>query len=463
MRKFFIYIAGLTISSVIVFFLVFTFGRSPSLEQEMARRAYRQRGKEALSIPSLRPAEIEEPVEVEELPAPEVVNLTDDVTVTRLPLAEAGVVLLLDGLLAGGDGDGGTLPREEFRRGLEGFFRRHPANVRLGLRVPASEMEADCGETVQLKQCGAWAPSELVGAVRRGEARGPRNISRGLEDAVADLVGTVGERAIIIITGGDERCGGAPCQIAAALQEALNPVRIFVIVLRLPTGYAPYEAMPPPVWQSRMECLAERGRGELFQASTARELEGALLRIASDLQPNVTARAFHAGEREITGVSVENRSDWGVSISPAGASGRESIDASSFPAVFNLPVGEYDLSFRYRGQERVVKGLTISPGERVEIKADFRAGELYLQPKDTAGQELVGDTTDFNCFWGAEVFQEDDLNRDYGASCSFPAHFVLQPGSYTVRVWKGPEDIWLEKVTVEEGETSVETAVFAGE
>jgi hypothetical protein len=212
-----------------------------------------------------------------------------------------------------------------------------------------------------------------------------------------------------------------------------------------------------------MECLAERGRGDLFQASTAGELEDALLRIASDLQPNVIARAFHSGEREITGASVERRNDWGVAVSPVGTPGRQDIDASSFPAVFNLPAGEYDLSFRYRGQERTVTGLTIFPGERVEVKTDFRAGELYLQPKDSAGQELVGDTTDFNCFWGAEVFQEEDLNRDYGASCSFPAHFVLQPGSYTVRAWKGPEDVWIEKVKVEEGGTSVETAVFAGE
>jgi len=463
MRNFFIYIAGLTISSVIVFFLVFSFGRSPSLEQEMARRAYRQRGKEVLSIPSLKPAEVEEPVEVEELPVPEVVNLAGDVTVSRLPLAEAGMVLLLDGLLAGQDGNGGSLSGEEFRRGLEGFFRRHPANVRLGLRMLASELEADCGATARLKQCGTWPPSELIGAVRRGEARGPRNISRGLEDAAADLVDTTGEQAIVVITGGDERCGGAPCQIAAVLQEALNPVRIFVIVLRPPTGYAPYEAMPPPVWQSRMECLAERGRGDLFQASTAGELEDALLRIASDLQPNVIARAFHSGEREITGASVERRNDWGVAVSPVGTPGRQDIDASSFPAVFNLPAGEYDLSFRYRGQERTVTGLMIFPGERVEVKTDFRAGELYLQPKDSAGQELVGDTTDFNCFWGAEVFQEEDLNRDYGASCSFPAHFVLQPGSYTVRAWKGPEDVWIEKVKVKEGGTSVETAVFAGE
>ena len=73
----------------------------------------------------------------------------------------------------------------------------------------------------------------------------------------------------------------------------------------------------------------------------------------------------------------------------------------------------------------------------------------------------MGDTTDLNCFWGAEIFQEENLARDYGASCTFPAYFVLEPGTYTLRTWKGASHVWLEKITVKEGETAVKTAVFA--
>ena len=110
MRKFFIYIAALTISSAVVFLLVFSLGRSPSLEQEMARRAYRQRGDRDLSISSLKPAEQEEPEEMEELPPPEVVSLTENVTIARSPLEEGGVVLLLDSELLSSAGGGDVPP-----------------------------------------------------------------------------------------------------------------------------------------------------------------------------------------------------------------------------------------------------------------------------------------------------------------------------------------------------------------
>ena len=462
MRKFFIYIAALTISSAVVFLLVFSLGRSPSLEQEMARRAYRQRGDQALSISALKSAEVEESEVIEELPPPEVVSLTENVTVARSPLEEGGVVLLLDPELLFSGSGGNVPPHADFRRGLKSFFSKMPSSFRIGLRALAGEEEGDCGSTVELQPLGAWPPGELA-AAGQGEARGPRNIARAMEDAAADLGGVEGEQAIIIVTRGEERCGGAPCQTAAILQETPRPARIFVVVLRRIESYEAFEPLAPPLWQARMECLAERGNGRIFQVSTALGLESALLRIVASLQPNVTVRAFHSAEREITGTNVEDRNAWGAVMTPRGSPEAEGASSASFPATLTLSPGEYDLRMWYRGQERLVKGLSIPSGEAVEIQASFNAGEFYLQPKDASGQELVGDTTDLNCFWGAEVFQEENLTHDYGASCTFPAYFVLEPGTYTVRTWKGTSDVWLENVEVKEGETAVKTAVFADE
>jgi hypothetical protein len=429
----------------------------------MARRAYRQGGDRDLSISSLKPAEQEEPEEVEELPPPEIVSLTEGVTVARSPLEEGGVVLLLDSELLSSEFNRDVPPHADFRRGLKNFFRKMPAGSRIGLRALAAEEEGDCGSTVALQPFGVWQRAQLENSVGKREARGPRNIALAMEDAAADLGETEGAQAIIIITRGEDRCGGAPCQAAAILQETPRPARIFVVVLRRLESYEAFEPMAPPLWQSRMECLAERGNGRVFQVSTALGLESALLSIAKSLQPNVTVRAFHSAEREITGTNVEDRNAWGAVMSPLGSPATEGASSTSFPATLTLTPGEYDLRMWYRGQERSVKRLDISSGERVEVRANFNAGEFYLQPKDASGQELVGDTTDLNCFWGAEVFQKENLTRDYGASCTFPAYFVLEPGTYTVRTWKGSSDIWLEEVEIEEGETAVKAAVFADE
>jgi len=461
MKKFLIYLVVLFTSAVIVFFLVYTLGRQPSLEQELARRTtYRRPEPRSLTIPSLKPEEPEEVEEIEVLPPPRVSRLNHDVTVTRYPQEEAAMVLLLDpGILSPGAGRGYP-PLGRFRGGLEGFFRRLPANVGTGLRSLAGVMEGDCTGTVQLKGPGAWPAGELAQVLQGASAEGPRSISVGLGEAAADLAQVRGEKAVVIVTGGDEECGGAPCQVAAALQESPQPVRTFIVVLRPPRSASPYGDLPPPAWQSRMECMTERGGGVLYEATSGGELEEILLEIASTLQPNLTVRVLHAAEREVKGVNVETRDAWGAAVLPTGGPAEEKQAGNRLPAVFSLPSGDYDLEIWYRGQERHLRGLPLSSRERVEVQANFRAGELYVQPRDDAGEELVGDTAGFDCFWGVEIFHRDDLTRDYGAACSFPAYFVLEPGSYTIRIWNGEEEAWVEEVAVKEGETTVESVVF---
>ena len=79
------------------------------------------------------------------------------------------------------------------------------------------------------------------------------------------------------------------------------------------------------------------------------------------------------------------------------------------------------------------------------------------------GEELVGSTEDFDCFWGVEVFSSGATGKEIARSCSFPAYLVLEPGTYSVRTWKGGEEAWIEEVRVSEGETTVKTVVFRAE
>jgi hypothetical protein len=464
MRKFIIYTLSLTVASVAVFLFFFTFGRRPSLEQELARRTLlRQPPESSLTIPSLKPALPEEVEEAVEEPPPQVHVMSDDVEVARYPLEEAGMLMLLDGqVLASVDG-AGYFPPAGFRQGLERFIDRLPANIQLGLRSLSGDFKGDCSGTVQLQRCGLWAPAELRSALGGLSPSGSRSLSQGLEDGAADLAEVPGEQAIVILTGGDEECGGAPCQVAASLKLVNPQLKIFVVVLRPSAAGRPVVEMSPPLWWSRMECLAERGEGGLYQAGTGTELEEILLRIASNIQPNLTVRVLHSAEKEITGLEVEQRNAWGASVSTAdGRKGGRRVE-NSLPAVFSLPEGEYELTAWYRGQEKRLEGLSVSARERMEVKVNFRSGELYVQAKEGAGEELIGATGGFDCFWGVELFDRDDLNRDSGTACAFPAHFVLRPGTYTVRAWKGSNDVWVENVKIAEGETTVKTVVFREE
>ncbi len=178
MRKFIIYIVSLTVASVAVFLFFFTFGQRPSLEQELSRRtALGQPPESSLSIPSLKPALSEEVEEVVEEPPPQVHVLSDDIEVTRYPLEGSGMLMLLDGqVLASVDG-AGYFPPSGFRRGVERFIDRLPANIKLGLRSLSGGFKGDCGGTVQLKPCGSWSPAELRNALGSAAPSGPRSLS----------------------------------------------------------------------------------------------------------------------------------------------------------------------------------------------------------------------------------------------------------------------------------------------
>ncbi len=461
MRKVVIYLLGLAVAAAAVFVLAYGFGRRASLEQELARRTTAGLAEDrSLTIESLRPPEEETGSDDEEAAPPETHQLGNGVTIRRYPQEEAGMALLVDGeMLSPGGGGYASLGR--FRPGLEEFLSRLPAGVRAGLRLLGSGVPGDCGATFQLRPGDARDGRALREVLATAPQGGPRSIARALRDGAADLAEGAGERAMVVITGGDEECGGIPCQMAADLGFFAGAVKVYVVILLPPPFEDPYAA-PPPVWQARMQCVADKGGGELFEVSSPGELRDALARIAASLRPNLTVRAFHAADREIEGTSLERPQNWGVRVSrsgdPSGA-----VVSNSFPAVFSVPAGTFDLQAWYYGKQLEAGRLGLTDAEMVDVQVNFRSGELYLQVKDGAGEEMVGDTTDFNCFWGAEVFEGSDRDSDHGSSCAFPAYFVLRPGTYTVRLWNGPRDHWLEEVVVREQETTVETVTFKEE
>jgi len=456
MKKVILYFAFLAVASGVVFLLAFTLGRRPTLEQELARRTIMERGTESLTIDSIQDPEPEKSEEPEEeIPAPTVQSIAEDVTTTRFPSLEAGMVLLLDGGLLSAAGDYDYFSPRRFLEGLESFLTHPPASVRIGLQTLSASTAGDCGGGRQLLPCDLWSAGEPAAALRSaGPVDGPRGISRGLEEGAAGLSGVPGDRAVVLVTAGGEECGGDPCRLVEDLRSDGSPLGVFVIALGPPPGYMPAEAPLPP-WQSRLECLAEGGRGRLFRVSSPRELEETLRAVVASLRPNVTVRAFH-GDREIQGASVGDREAWGAAAGTGKAVYR-------FPASFSIPAGTVDLRVWYHGEEKRLEGIGLAADERIDVLVNFHSGELYIETKDAAGEELVGDTSGLDCYWGVEVFAADNPLSGAGSSCAFPAYFVLPPGSYTVRVWNGEREHWLDDVRVRKGKTAVEKVAFKEE
>lgn len=469
-----LYVAGLVLGAVAVFCATYFFGRNTSLEEELERLTTRRAAPPAAKrggIPSLQQREA--PQVAEEPSRPEGEPLGEGIVAVRSPLESPGLVVVADlpalsGLEGGGD-------RSPLRQGLEAFLTRPPAGLWVGVRALAGA-GGECGGTDLVKPPGPGGAGEIAGALdaASGLGLGPRNPAKAAEAAIGDLGTVAGEHAVVVLAGDAEGCVSDLCGQGAP--PGGGAARVHLILLARPPEPGTEPEMPEagtagtpapvfdPVWSAPYRCLAERSGGTVAAASNAAELEGALRRIAADLESAIAVRAFHGNGQEIRGISPGGDAGWGVLLRPGGAEGGDAARvAELFPASFSLPGGVYLLKGRYGVQERTA-AVAVTPGERAEVRISFPTGEIFVQALDADGGEIVGDSTGFRCAWGAEVLQKEDGEESVIAStCSFPSRFELPPGIYGLRVrWKGLERS-LEEVAVEGGASSVRNVSFGAD
>ena len=456
MGKALLYVGGLALASVAVFFAVYFAGR-PSLEDEIARlrlppAAPSDRGR---GIPSLQaPVEVPPPpppggIEVEQ-------TVAEGIVVTRTPLSAPAIGIVID---LEGVGNG-------YRGAVASFFAQPPVPAAFAVRA-LSGAPGDCSGTHALRALGPWAPDALLAALDGGLAvvRGPRSPARAVEAAIADLDGAEGERAVIVIASGGDGCGDDPCTGAGPGGTA---ARVHAVLLVSPeeaaagngAPRAPFETPEEPAWVAGYRCLAERTGGTVALVASPGELGRRLRLVSQGLESTIVVRAFHGHEAEVRGIAPES-SEWGASLTARGATeGEVTVRLSpSLPAVFAVPAGTWDLRCQYNGVLRRAP-VSVAPGERAEVRVTFATGELYVEARDSAGGEIAGDSAGFGCLWGVEIFPEEG-EEAVAASCALPSRLELPAGSYRVLVrWKDHE-LATGGVSVEAGGVAVRSVDFS--
>lgn len=469
-RRALFYLAALAAAAVAVFLGTYLLGRHPSLEDELERltspRTTPDSGR-SRGIPSLQLAEAppEAPVVVQD-PGGE--PLGAGILVSRSPLEPAGMVVIADlPALAPAAGDEAAA----FASGLSAFLSRPPAGLRVGLRALAGAA-GECGATDALAGIGRRGGGDLAMVLdsASGLGRGPRNPAGAVRAAADDLASVAGEHCVVIVAGGEERCGADLCGTFAPPGGAAQRIHVLLLAPRPRPGTDPgmpdagSAGMAPPVfepaWAAPYRCLADRSGGTVAAISSPAELEAALRRIAGTLESAVVVKGFHFTGQEIRGISPGGDAGWGATLRSGTGTGSQTFESDLFPTAFAVSPGVHVIKARYGGQERTA-AVAVAAGERAEVRVAFPTGEVFLQALDTAGREIVGDSSGFHCAWGADVFPGGSEESDAVArTCSFPALLELAPGTYRIRTrWKGIEKV-IDEVTVEAGASTVRAVSF---
>ncbi len=171
--------------------------------------------------------------------------------------------------------------------------------LNVGFRIyghEGSNAEADrpqsCRATELLVPLDGVDKSALLEQVNTFAPTGWTPLARALEAAAGDFAvgGESVTNAIIMVTDGEETCGGDPCQAAAVLHAADIAVTTHVV------GFALTNEQ-----QEAVRCIADEGGGRLFVAEDAATLSDAVFTALSEVErapeaPVAEAPAMEVGE-----------------------------------------------------------------------------------------------------------------------------------------------------------------------
>ncbi|MDF3042419.1 MAG: von Willebrand factor, type [Thermomicrobiales bacterium] len=346
------------------------------------------------------------------------------------PVSTVNLELILD--LSGSmarDIGGGETRMEAAKRVMNDVIAALPEQegVNVGFRVYGHLGDnTEAGRAVSCQSSDLVVPIEgvnkpaLLEVVAEAQPTGWTPIALSLERAGGDFQPAEGVRNhILLVTDGEETCGGDPCEVAESLREGAANLTTHVV------GFALTQE------QARLvNCIAERGGGLNLRAANARELSDALFSVLEEIEV-VIQNGFLEIE-EIGGLFPRAT----IEFIPTGdQSPRDAVILTDDNRV-ELPVGFYTVSWAYATGGEVSIRVNIETGRTTWVRGSLLkfpqgAGEIYVV-RDLAGTVIwqapfeQGDTV-----WVLPGIYTMDLVERVGDPVLIMAQVQTLPGSAT--------------------------------
>lgn len=260
----------------------------PTPHPPMARklRTFTGMGLTALLMAALAPLAHATPA------APTLTSTTADAVETNPEDNELLMVMDASGSMSESD-DSGTVRIEAARDALHSVVDDLDDNLNVGLRVFSAGGEttndAACQDSNLAVEIGSDNRGDLRDAIDSYDAVGEKTpIAYALEEAAADL-GAEGNRTIVLVSDGQENCEPDPCEVAQTIADQGIDLAIHTV------GYNVDDDA-----RQDLECIAQAGNGEYFDANDADTLNNTLQRLSQRaFQPFQLAGEIVEGSQEI--------------------------------------------------------------------------------------------------------------------------------------------------------------------
>lgn len=163
---------------------------------------------------------------------------------------------------------GGQIKIDIAHGALTTLIGQLPDNTNVALRTYGHRRASDCSDMELVSALGPLDRtllSQQVSAIRP-VPNGRTPMAASLLAIRETLAGADGESLVVLVSDGDETCGGDPARAAADLRAEFPNVRVSVIGFNI----------EEEEWRARLQGVAEKGGGGYFDAADAAQLEAAL-------------------------------------------------------------------------------------------------------------------------------------------------------------------------------------------
>jgi hypothetical protein len=213
--------------------------------------------------------------------------------VARALAAEGNVLFVLD---ASGSMAGRVEGRPKIavaREVLAGALAELPPDVAVGLEAYGHRRGSDCGDIEVLVPAGPRRGPAIEKAMRALQPRGKTPITGALEQAAEQARRLGGPTSVVLISDGQETCGGDPCAAVAKLRDAGVAVTFHVVGFDVAAAES-----------AQLRCIAEAGGGTYFGADSAGALSSALASVREKVVAGTAPVARSAFDRDAAGWKV---------------------------------------------------------------------------------------------------------------------------------------------------------------
>lgn len=275
----------------------------------------------------------------------------------------------------------------------------------IGVDKPALRAQVDAAEPI------GWTPLAL-----------------SLEEAAFDFpADDAVSNNIVLLTDGEETCGGNPCEVAGANRAGETRVRTHVI------GFALTEEQ-----SDLINCIAEEGDGLNLRAANALELSDALFSVLQEIEVVIQTGLLEI--EAIGGLFPEAT----VSFLAVGDQSPRPPVILSGTNVAELQVGNYAVTWvNPSGQSSRIE-VAIAAGETTWVRGSLLrfpqgAGESYAVT-DLAGTTIWNAPLEFgSVVWVLPGIYSIELSERVGDPILISARVQTLPGSVTsLEVWTAP-------------------------